>query len=149
MRRREFVIALGSAATWPRAALSQNSSRVYRVGTLGGGSAMTDQNPDGAALVRGLAELGYVRGSNLVLERRGAEGHLDRLPRLLDELVADKVDLIITSGYPAALAAKRGTTLPVVVIFAGDPVGTGLVESSGPAGRQSHRHLGCLSATHA
>ena len=129
MRRREFVIALGSAATWPRAALSQNSSRVYRVGTLGGGSAMTDQNPDGAALVRGLAELGYVQGSNLVLERRGAEGHLDRLPRLLDELVADKVDLIITSGYPATLAAKRGTTLPVVVIFAGDPVGTGLVES--------------------
>ena len=48
MRRREFVIALGSAATWPRAALSQNSSRVYRVGTLGGGSAMTDQDPNGA-----------------------------------------------------------------------------------------------------
>ena len=129
MRRREFVIALGSAATWPRAALSQNSSRVYRVGTLGGGSAMTDQDPNGAPLVRGLAELGYVQGSNLVLERRGAEGHVDRLPRLLDELVASKVDLIITSGYPAALAAKRGTTLPVVVIFAGDPVGTGLVES--------------------
>jgi putative tryptophan/tyrosine transport system substrate-binding protein len=129
MRRREFVIALGSAATWPRAALSQNSSRVYRVGTLGGGSAMNDQDPNGAPLVRGLAEFGYVQGSNLVLERRGAEGHVDRLPRLLDELVADKVDLIITSGYPAALAAKRGTTLPVVVIFAGDPVGTGLVES--------------------
>jgi putative ABC transport system substrate-binding protein len=129
MRRREFVIALGSAASWPRAALSENSSRVYRVGTLGAGSAMTDQDPNGAPLVRGLAELGYVQGSNLVLERRGAEGHVDRLPRLLDELVADKVDLIITSGYPAALAAKRGTTLPVVVIFAGDPVGTGLIES--------------------
>ncbi|MBV9560872.1 MAG: ABC transporter substrate-binding protein [Bradyrhizobium sp.] len=90
---------------------------------------MTDQDPNGASLVRGLAQLGYVQGSNLVLERRGAEGHIDHLPRLLEELVASKVDLIITSGYPAALAAKHGTTLPVVAIFAGDPVGTGLVET--------------------
>lgn len=129
MRRREFVIALASAASWPHTALSQNSSRLYRVGTLGSGLAMTAEDPNGTPLVRGLAELGYVQGSNLLLERRGAEGHLDRLPRLLDELVAKKVDLIVTFGYPAALAAKRGTSLPVVVIFAGDPVGTGLVES--------------------
>ncbi|MBV9115035.1 MAG: ABC transporter substrate-binding protein [Hyphomicrobiales bacterium] len=129
MRRREFVIALGGAAACPRAALAQASSKVYHVGTLGAGSPMTDQDPSGASLIRGFAQLGYVQGSNLVLERRGAEGHVDRLPRLLDELVASKVDLIITSGYPSALAAKRGTTLPVVVIFAGDPVGTGLVDT--------------------
>jgi putative tryptophan/tyrosine transport system substrate-binding protein len=62
----------------------------------------------------------------LALERRGAEGHVDRLPQRLAELVASKVDVIITIGYPPALVAKQGTTLPVVVIFAGDPVGTGL-----------------------
>jgi len=128
MRRREFVISLAGAAAWRRAAFAQASSRIYRVGTLGAGSPMTDQDPNGASLIRGFAQLGYIEGTNLILERRGAEGRLDQLPRLLDELVASKVDLIITSGYPAALAAKRGTALPVVVIFAGDPVGTGLVE---------------------
>ncbi len=54
---------------------------------------------------------------------------MERLPRLVDELVASKVDLIVTFGYPPALAAKRGTTLPVVSFAAGDPVGTGLVDS--------------------
>jgi putative ABC transport system substrate-binding protein len=63
------------------------------------------------------------------LERRGAEGKLERLPQLLAELVARKVDVIVTSGYPPAVAAKQGTTLPVVAIFAGDPVGTGLIAS--------------------
>jgi putative ABC transport system substrate-binding protein len=129
MRRRELMIALGGVAAWPRAAFAQASSRVYRIGTLGGGFAMTDDDPNGASLIRGLTQLGYDQGRNLVLERRGAEGQIDRLPRLLDELVASKIDLIITSGYPAAVAAKRATALPVVVIFAGDPVGTGLVES--------------------
>jgi putative ABC transport system substrate-binding protein len=65
----------------------------------------------------------------LVLERRGAEGHLDRLPQLVAELVASRADVIVTFGYPPALAAKQRTTLPVVAIYAGDPVGTGLVDS--------------------
>jgi putative tryptophan/tyrosine transport system substrate-binding protein len=54
---------------------------------------------------------------------------LDRLPRLVEELVASKVDVIITIGYPTAVAAKQGTTIPVVVMAAGDPVASGLVES--------------------
>src|SRR5204862_7537561 len=61
--------------------------------------------------------------------RRGAEEHLDRLPQLFAELVAGKVDVIVATGYPAALAAKQGTTLPIVAFGAGDPVSTGLVES--------------------
>jgi putative ABC transport system substrate-binding protein len=72
-----------------------------------------------------------------VFERRGAETHTDRLPRLVEELVATKVDVILTVGYPAALAAKQGTTIiPIVVTEAGgDPVATGLVDSlSRPGG---------------
>jgi putative tryptophan/tyrosine transport system substrate-binding protein len=64
-----------------------------------------------------------------LFERRGAEAHMDRLPRLVDELAASKVDLIVTFGYPPAVAAKHGVTVPVVVFAAGDPVGTGLVDS--------------------
>jgi putative tryptophan/tyrosine transport system substrate-binding protein len=66
-------------------------------------------------------------GKNLALERRGAEGHNDRLPQLVAELVASKVDVIVTSGYPSALAAKQAATPPTVAVNAGDPVATGLV----------------------
>jgi putative ABC transport system substrate-binding protein len=83
----------------------------------------------GVALLRGLAQHGYTLGQTLALERRGAEGHPDRLPALVDDLVARRVEALITIGYPAALAAKQGTTLPVVALNAGDPVRTGLVAS--------------------
>jgi len=79
--------------------------------------------------MHGLAQHGYTQGANLVFERRGAEGHLDRLPHLLEELVTSKVDVIVTFGYPPALAAKQGTTIPVVAFGMGDPVETGLVHS--------------------
>jgi len=69
-----------------------------------------------------------VLDKNLTFERRGAEMQLDRLPRLVNEL-ASKVDVIVAFGYPSALAAKQGTTLPVVSFTTGDPVGTGLVDS--------------------
>ena len=66
---------------------------------------------------------------NLVIERRGAGGHRDRLPQLVAELVAAKVEVIIALGYLPALTAKQETTLPVVVFSAGDPVATGLADS--------------------
>lgn len=130
MRRREFITMLGGAAlaTTSRA-LAQSQARALRVGTLGAGPSITDASPVGASLLHGFAQLGYTPGTNLMFERRGAEGHLERLPALIKELSASKVDVIITTGFPAALAAKEHTTLPVVAIFAGDPVGTGLVES--------------------
>jgi putative tryptophan/tyrosine transport system substrate-binding protein len=129
VNRRDFMALLGSAAVaWPRAALAQTSSKVNRVGVLATGAPITDNSPFGAPLIRGLAQHGYTLGRNLVLERRGAEGRVERLPGLVGELAAS-VDVIVTFGYPAALAAKQGTSLPVVVALAGDPVGTGLVES--------------------
>jgi len=130
MRRRDFVqLIVSSAIAWPHAAGAQNVSKVYRVGLLSAGPPITDNSPLGAPLVRGFAQHGYVLGKNLALERRAAEGQLDRLPQLVGELAASKVDIIVTAGYPPALAAKEGTSLAVVAIFAGDPVGTGLVES--------------------
>ena len=68
-------------------------------------------------------------GRNLFLERRGADGSLEQLPRLLEELVASKVDVIFAVSYRVALVAKKETTIPVVVFSAGDPVATGLVDS--------------------
>jgi putative ABC transport system substrate-binding protein len=79
-------------------------------------------------LVRGLAQHGYIEGRNVVFERRGADGRLERLPRLVEELVASNVDVFLTFGYPPALA-KQGTTIPVVAFAAGDPVATGLIYS--------------------
>jgi putative ABC transport system substrate-binding protein len=130
MRRRDFIILLGGAAmAWPLRARAQTSTKVYHVGLLGSGAPFADNSPIGAPLLRGLAKHGYTLDRNLTFERRGAEMHVDRLPQLVAELVASKVDVIVTSGYPSALAAKQGKTLPVVAIFAGDPVGTGLVDS--------------------
>ena len=127
MKRRDFIGFLGgAAAVWPRAVFAQTSSRI---GLLSAPAPIADNSPAGAALIRGLTQNGYAQGRNLVIERRGAEGHLDRLPRLVNELVASKVDVILANGYPPAVAAKKGTTLPIVAINAGDPVGTGLVDS--------------------
>jgi len=127
MRRREFVTILGSASVaWPGVVFAQAPSRV---GLLAGVAPIADNSPFGAALIRGLSQHGYTLGRNLVFERRGAEGRLDRLPGLVAELVASKVDVIVTNGYPPTLAAKQGTTIPIVAINSGDPVATGLVDS--------------------
>ena len=139
MRRREFIITLGgaaataawplSAAIWPGPALGQTAAKTYRIGLLSPAAPVIDASPYGAPLIHALAQQGYAQGRNLVIERRGAEGQLDRLPRLLEELVASKVDVVITVGYPPAQIAKQGTKLPVVVFAAGDPISTGLVDS--------------------
>lgn len=119
----------GTAAALPFQALAQTPAKIYRVGLLGLGAPIADDSPIGAPIIRGLARHGYSRERNLALERRGAEMHADRLPQCIVELAASKVDVIVTVGYRPALVAKQGTTLPVVARDAGDPVGTGLVES--------------------
>jgi putative tryptophan/tyrosine transport system substrate-binding protein len=130
MRRRDLITLVGGTlAVWPLCAVAQTPAKVYRVGLLSGGAPIADDSPFGAPLIRGLARLGYALDRNLAFERRGAEGHVDRLPQLVAELVASKVDVIVTLGYRATLAVKQATTLPVVIMDAGDPVGTGLVES--------------------
>jgi putative tryptophan/tyrosine transport system substrate-binding protein len=128
-----FVLALacGSAAVTVQA-----QTQIYRIGMLSVGADPTDQSPFGAGLIRGFARHGFVLGRNLAFVRRAAHGQLDRLPLLVDELVASKVAVIVTMGYPAALAAKQHSSLPIVFVQAGDPVEDGLVASfAHPGGR--------------
>jgi ABC-type uncharacterized transport system substrate-binding protein len=112
-----------------RAAEAQQAGKVYRIGVLERLSLpLNAANFD--AFRQGLQELGYVEGQNLVIEYRYVEGSDDRLADLATELVRLKVDLILTRGTPAALAAKQATgTIPVVMAASGDPVGTGIVAS--------------------
>ena len=126
MLRRTLLTALAGVAAFPGLASAQ---RQYRVGILSAGPDPVATNPVGRSLLAGLAKAGYVPGRNMVLQTRGADGQLDRLPALLQELVAGGPDVIVTNSYPAALVAKEQTTLPIVALAAGDPVGTGLVES--------------------
>jgi len=77
-----------------------------------------------------LQELGWVQGQNLTVETRWAEGRIDRLPALMADVVARKVDVIVTRGTPATIAAKNATsTIPIVFASMGDPVGTGVAAS--------------------
>src|SRR3954470_22321493 len=112
---RRHVLAGLAGAAMPGGAAAQTGSKVYRVGLLTPTAPLADTSPFGAPLVRGLAQHGYSQGRNLIFERRGAEGLLDRLPQLVAELVASHVDVIVAFGYPAALAVKQGTTTPAVI----------------------------------
>jgi putative ABC transport system substrate-binding protein len=128
MRRREFITLLGGAAvTLPLSARAQQSGRVYRIGVLEMSPAASNTaNFD--ALRKGLRELGYVEGQNLVLEYRSVDGRPERFPQLAAELLRLNVDLIVTRGTPAVMAAKNATgTVPVVMAASGEPVGTGVV----------------------
>jgi len=130
MRRREFAAFLGcAAAAWPLAARARQKAMPI-IGWVGAGSP----SPFAARLAtlrQGLADTGYVEGQNVVIEYRWAEGHYDRFPALVADLVGRKVDLIMTQGAAVgALEAKRATsTTPIVFISGGDPVAEGLVAS--------------------
>jgi putative ABC transport system substrate-binding protein len=108
---------------------AQQPEKLYRIGMLERTSiAINAANVNGFR--QGLRELGYVEGKSFVIEYRSADGHDERFPDLATELLRLKVDLILTRGTPAALAAKNGTgTIPVVIMGVGDPVGQGVVAS--------------------
>jgi putative ABC transport system substrate-binding protein len=130
MRRRDFVSLLGSAAiAWPLAARAQQAGKIARIGFLGATSP-AHYGVRVEALRAGLRELGYIEGTNLVLEYRWAEANYERLPALVAELIRSNIDVIVTHGTPAALAAKQATTsIPIVVGIIGDPVASGVVGS--------------------
>ena len=125
----------GAMLVRPQTAKAQTPGRTYRLGTLTANLAMTDTSPFGKALIKAMAERGYVVGKNLAIEARGAAGDVGKIPSLLQELKADKVDALVVTGYPAAVGAKS-TGIPTVgALGLGDPVETRLIDSlSRPGG---------------
>jgi putative ABC transport system substrate-binding protein len=127
--RREFLVALGAGALAFGAApdaFSQPQGKVWRIGFLSVRKEPAVQD----AFVRAMSELGYVDGRNLLIESRAAEGNVERLPGLADDLVRLKVDVIVTAGRVATGAAQKATdTIPIVMGSSTDPVGYGFVKS--------------------
>ena len=125
MKRRDFIALLGGAAAWPLAGRAQQPAKTVCLGLLA-----TLPLPPVQRLFPKLREHGYVEGLNLRVEARFAEGRDDRYPALAAELVALPVDIIVTWGTPAALAAKQATkTVPIVMGAIADPVSVGIVSN--------------------
>jgi putative tryptophan/tyrosine transport system substrate-binding protein len=135
MHRRDFIkVVAGSAIAWPLAAHTQQPT----VPVIGYLSALSKASvlEQTAKFNRGLHEMGFVDGQNVVIEYRWADGQYDRLPAMAAELVRRPVDVILAQAPPAALAAKAATTtIPIVFVVGVDPMAVGLVESlSQPSG---------------
>jgi putative ABC transport system substrate-binding protein len=130
MKRREFITLIGGAAAWPLSARAQQpTTKIARIGWLVTGSP-TSHRFSLAAFRDGLKDLGYVEGQNISIEYRWAEGNTTRLPELANELVHQKVDIILAGGTVVAEAAKHATSLvPIIAAGIGDLVELGLVTS--------------------
>jgi putative ABC transport system substrate-binding protein len=135
-KRRELITALGaSALVAPLASFAQQQGKVWRVGVLDT-TSMSMNAVNLTAFRKGLHELGYIEGENLIIEFRSADGRPERLAALAIELVRAKVDVIVPRGTPASQAAKNATgIIPIVVTGFGSPVESGLIKSlSHPGG---------------
>jgi putative tryptophan/tyrosine transport system substrate-binding protein len=129
MRRREFIIGLGRAATWPLAARAQPGDRVRRIGML----MPLDENDPAAktwvsAFTQGLADLGWTDGRNVRIDLRWHGDDINRIRPLAQELVGLQPDIIVTGTTPTTVAVQRETrTIPIVSAVVSDPVARGIV----------------------
>jgi putative tryptophan/tyrosine transport system substrate-binding protein len=129
MKRREFITMLsGTAVTWPLAARAQQP-RIWRIGYISVAKREATETYF-QAFRQALAGLGYVEGKNIAFLLRWADGHFDHLATLTSELVAERPDVIAAVATPAVAAAQRATsTIPIVMLAATDPIGSGFVNS--------------------
>jgi putative ABC transport system substrate-binding protein len=129
VRRRTFIVGLGSTAAWPLAARAQQADRVRRIGVL----MPFDENDPVAkviasAFTQALAALGWTDGRNVRMDLRWGGGDTNRIRALAEELVGLQPDIILTNGTPATVAVQRETRMiPFVFANVGDPIATGIV----------------------
>jgi len=123
--RRKLLLALGAAALAPLSAFAQ-PKRVARIGLL---SYLTEPDVALAMLNKGLAELGYVEGKSYVIVARYANGEFTRLPKLVGELEAEKIDVLVSRGPSVEFTKPIRTRVPVVFAYSGDPVESGFGDS--------------------
>jgi putative ABC transport system substrate-binding protein len=131
MRRREFMIGLGSAAAWPVVAHGQQGSRMRRIGVL---NTVPEHDPEATARITAfrqtLQELGWTDQRNVHIDIRWSGGDPERLHRYIDELLALDPDVILTNGDVGIAPLQQAThTVPIVFVQVTDPVGAGMVES--------------------
>ena len=125
MRRRDFIVLLGSSLTLPAA----HAQQVRVIGLFAFGSE-AEQRDWTDAFVRRMAQLGWTEGVNLKIEYRWADRRHERFAAIADDLVKQKVDLIVTHNLVPSLLVKQATsTIPIVFATAADPVGNGIVAS--------------------
>ena len=123
MKRREFIGLVGGAVAWPLTASAQQQGKIVTIGILA-----IEPWPPIDTFRQALNNLGYIEGKNVRFEYRYAKGHNERLPELANDLVGLNVDVILTWGTDAVLAAKQATTtIPIVMGTIGDPLGIGIV----------------------
>jgi putative ABC transport system substrate-binding protein len=138
VKRREFIALLSGAAAsscaWPFAAFAQPAAKRPRIAWLGG-SLPRPAAKVVAAFIEGMRALGYTEGRDFEMEYRWAEGYLDRLPALAEELVRRGTDVIVAGNIQAAVALRDATkTIPIVCALLDDPVGLGLIKSDARPG---------------
>jgi putative tryptophan/tyrosine transport system substrate-binding protein len=131
MHRRDFLTLVGGASTWPLAVQAQQPGHLRSVGILVGTS---ESDPEAqrriSAFISSLQEIGWSEGKNVKFEKRFAQGQPERLPPLAAELVAAKVDVIVTeAAQPSDAAHKATTTIPIVMSYIGDALAAGYVAS--------------------
>ena len=130
MRRREFISLLGGAATtWPVAARAQRAGKLPTIGFLASGTA-SSHGRWVAVFAKRLSELGWSDGRTVTIEARWAQGRSEHAAEIAADFVRLKVDVVVTTGTPATLAAKQATAvIPIVFLAASDPVADKLVAS--------------------
>src|SRR5215472_16665885 len=122
MLRRVFIYFMVAAlVAGPRVAIAQTPSKVYRVGTLLVSAPVDEKSPLGAILLKKLEQHGYTLGKNLAFEARAAGGQVSKLGEIVNSMKANGVDVIVTAGFPTALACKVANVPTVVFFGAGDP----------------------------